>query len=56
MSELDDKERERVKQLVERHRQVFPEGDQFFRDLFALGMVPGWRALLEVRPDNKENN
>lgn len=56
MSDLADKERERVQQLLERHRRVFPEGDQFFRDLFALGMVPGWRALLDVRPDNKEKN
>ena len=41
-------ERERAAEMHALHREYLPELEPFFRELYALGMVSGWRAIQNV--------
>lgn len=50
--ELGERGRERAVEMRGMHKQYLPDWEPFFRGLYELGLVPGWRAI--VRLDLKE--
>ncbi len=46
---LGERERARAAGLRALHKERLPEWEPFFRALYELGMVPGWRAIRRIQ-------
>ena len=46
--DLSDDEIARTAALKQRHQELLPEFNEFVLELYKLGFIPGWRAVVSV--------
>lgn len=57
MNELSERERARIAGFPALHKRCFTGTvhEQFFRDLYALGLIDGWRAIQRIDLKEKQH-
>lgn len=52
-TEREQQERARAAEMRAKHKAWLPEFEGFFKTLYELGLVPGWRAIVKVEQEKQ---